>query len=1076
MMEQTFSSGGRKTVVRLVVACTVLWTLIASCANAGSGLSSYNPKHITAHKAWQLIKQSDLGTASEMPGANTLLITGTNQQRKNVLTLLDLIDTTGEYKILFVAATQSTAESVTILKDTHTQLSVGSMAAPPAKASGIRVLVEATDSRTLVVAPTHWTERIEAALVQGAASVDPATAKVFSPWVTQRFASTGVSDTGDEPNTLVREGLGRLSDTTRLANIDAQPLTQNPEDPTISPKRDTETTAAYSSTIVPVQSSSSHARQYEAPLAANGDMTLEMELPETMPIVSLIDLVGKHLQLDFMYDEKEVEGDVTLKLEGALSGPVKVKNLYPLLESVLKFRGYVMARRGDVVTVVKSEDWADVDPDLRLEGGLIEFGESVITRPFKLKHISTSDAEKLLTSMKLGLAKSSIAENRTLIITAYAYRMPRIEALLDMVDQPGEPKVFRSRGLNYTMARNLTDKVRVLAEQLSNIEISVSSSVGSGTSELSIPPKRATETTAAYNRRLTVARNAAAAKRNAALRPSSSQAGQPKEDVYLDADERTNSILMIGHEEQLAIVQDLIDTLDVEQQDPRTPQVYEIKNVDAEEIRNKFQELGIIGRTSYRDRNETSGRLTGGGTNRTTPGATSAATRPATTTQRMSDRMGFDSTDPALLDEPQVVVIEQTNSLLVRATPEQHAQIAQLLKYLDSVASDDAVPYAIYSLKNTDPEEMKVVLDDLIEQTVLDKEGKIETVVRKIDDEIVIVSDQNTFSLIVYASNRNQTWIKELIATLDKRRPQVLIDVTLVEVTKNDEFDYDLNLLESFSDLTNTSGVTSALMPGAAATNLVDQLLNSGKDRYIDIQSTGGAGTAFYGDRHINALLTAMQTKKYGRVMAKPKILVNDNESGIITTQDTTYVQVTGSALPQEGSSVVQTSTTFDEYSAGITLDIMPHISDGDLLRLEITLERSDFGAQSTVGGPPDQSVSNLNTVVTVPDKSTIILGGMTKINQSKSSGKVPLLGDLPLIGGLFRSSSKSDIQKKLYVFVKAEIIRPEESLTANNAMIELSDRNRLAFEKDEAAFQRLEGWPGIRAKTMGPEKVLDLE
>jgi len=739
-----------------------------------------------------------------------------------------------------------------------------------------------------------------------------------------------------------------------------------------------------------------------------------------------------------------------------------------------------MARRGDVVTVVKSEDWAEIDPDLRKDGGLIEFGESVITRPFKLKHISTADAETLLTSMKLGLAKSSIAENKTLIITAYSYRMPRIEALLDMVDQPGEPKVFRSRGLNYTMARNLTDKVRVLTEQLSNIEVSVSASATTAKEELTISPKRANETTAAYNRRVSVARNALAARRNNASRTAAGQPSKAKEDVYLDADERTNSILMIGHEEQLAIVQDLIDTLDVEQQDPRTPLVYEIKNVDAEEIRRKLEELGIIGRSYNRDRNDPSGRLTqGAGTNRTTPtGATSAATRPTTTTARMADRMGFDSSDAALLEEPQVVVIEQTNSLLVRATPEQHAQIAQLLKYLDSVASDDAVPFAIYGLKNTDPEELTAVLQKLIEETILDKEGKIESVVRKIDDDIVIVPDQNTFSLIVYASNRNQTWIKELITTLDKRRPQVLIDVTLVEVTKNDDFAYDLNLLESFPDLTSTSGLTSALIPGATATNLVERLMSSGRDRFIDLESTGDSGTAFYGDKHINALLTAMDKKSYGRVMARPKILVNDNENGVIITEDKTYVEIVGGALPQEGSQVVQTSRDYEEYSAGITLDIMPHISDGDLLRLDITLERSDFipSSDEDKTGPPDTSVSNLNTVVTVPDKSTIILGGMSKINQSKSGGKVPILGDLPLIGGLFRSHGKKDIQKKLYIFVKAQVIRPEDTVSANNALVEISNRNREAFEKDEAEFQAFEGWPGIKPRVMGPEKVLDLQ
>jgi type II secretory pathway component GspD/PulD (secretin) len=301
-----------------------------------------------------------------------------------------------------------------------------------------------------------------------------------------------------------------------------------------------------------------------------------------------------------------------------------------------------------------------------------------------------------------------------------------------------------------------------------------------------------------------------------------------------------------------------------------------------------------------------------------------------------------------------------------------------------------------------------------------------------------------------------------------------------VEVSKNDEFNYDINLLESFPDLTNTSGVTGALIPGAGATNLVDVLMNSGRDRYIDVQSSGSTGgTAFYADRHINALLTAMESKNVGRILAKPKILVNDNATGTIKTEDKTYVKTTGSTLTDTTgttSGALTTSEQYNEYSAGITLDITPHISDGDLLRLEIALTRSDFGAKSSENGPPNLIQSDLNTIVTVPDQSTIILGGMVKLNQSKSVTKVPILGDLPLVGGLFRGAGKSDIQKKLYVFVKAEVIRPDESLTGKSGMVQLSDRNRKAFEEHEAEFQGFEGWPGFKAKPMAPDKVLDMQ
>ena len=104
----------------------------------------------------------------------------------------------------------------------------------------------------------------------------------------------------------------------------------------------------------------------------------------------------------------------------------------------------------------------------------------------------------------------------------------------------------------------------------------------------------------------------------------------------------------------------------------------------------------------------------------------------------------------------------------------------------------------------------------------------------------------------------------------------------------------------------------------------------------------------------------------------------------------------------------MQTSTNFQNYDAGITLDITPHISEGDLLRLDIKIQRSDFGAILGTR-PPDKKSSEVDTAVTLPDGTTVILGGMLKMNQTKGGSKVPLLGDIPLLGGLFRSVHNSE-------------------------------------------------------------------
>ncbi|MFC1761594.1 hypothetical protein ACFL6U_05880 [Planctomycetota bacterium] len=141
-----------------------------------------------------------------------------------------------------------------------------------------------------------------------------------------------------------------------------------------------------------------------------------------------------------------------------------------------------------------------------------------------------------------------------------------------------------------------------------------------------------------------------------------------------------------------------------------------------------------------------------------------------------------------------------------------------------------------------------------------------------------------------HANRKNQDWISALVSQLDRRRAQVLLDATLVEVTKSDEFSFDLNIISSIPDLAATSGLMGPIAGDVTTQDIMDRLTASGRDRFIDMQSNSGVGTGFYGDKHVMMLLEAMDEKKYGRVLAKPKILVNDNEAGTITTKDVTCV------------------------------------------------------------------------------------------------------------------------------------------------------------------------------------------
>jgi len=1100
-------------------------------------------QHITSERGMDFLARLGIGTASRMPGTGDLLVTGDPAELQKAAAILELVDTRTEFDVRLLGPASPALPSNAEIARAVGSVCIGTFANPPKDRTKMRAIVDVHNGNVVIIAAVMQVQDIRFAVELGpdvlrerravaepsnatGASIIPAVAMLESSLdgaggsqprqfllakeieetrrraaeiqaqrqADQRSAASPVSNGtlagGDTPfgksdvngvEPSVPAGLqqaGAAPDQNApaeglAADAGLQPGQRVPSDPDritepkIEPKSimDRGETRAVGQTKLPALSP---VLLYEPAELSDGEEIINLGLPDRLAVIDLLDLVGKYLNLSYLYDPQKVTGEVTLKLNGTLKGQVKKKELYPLLEAVLQDKDLVMTRhKGNIIRVMPKTEAMKADPELMMPGcDPVQAGNAVIQKVFELKYIDNASADNLLQGMGLTVGTTSIPESRTMIVTAYAHRMARIVQLLEMVDRPGAPRRFRSRQLRYTMAKALADKVKALAEQLENVTVTI----GTPDMPAAVAAQQPGESDVAYRTRLAqmrVQQNALRAQQ-AAARGQTPQ--EPKPGVYLDADERTNRILMIGEEEQLATVEELVDVLDVAQQDLRVLTLYRMKHVDAEEVARKLQELGIIHRapeTSTSQRLSQQGpRITG-----QTPG------QPRTGQPGVPETgapAGTELTQEGLVGEPQIVVVESNNSLLVNGTPEQHAKISSIIEYVDSEMDLEEIPYKIYPLENSSPAHLSEILQGLIQETEEQtKDGKIETVVTKRQQEITIVPDPNTYSLIVYASRKNQEWIQSLVKQLDKRRPQVLIDVTLVEVTKTEAFNYDLNLIESWPSLAGASGVIEAITTPA-------DLAAAGRDRFIDVGSKSGKFTGYYGDSHINALLTAMQSKNYGRVLAKPKILVNDNEPGLIKTADIAYVKKTSSTPFNSGttgqqSTSITTAIDYEPYDAGIELNITPHISEGDLLRLDIGLTRSDFRDTENPDSPPNTTTSELGTAVTVPDGSTIILGGMVKLNQSKGGGKVPILGDLPLVGGLFRTINNSDIQSKLYVFVKAEIIRPEGELGHGmKALTEISDKNRMAFEKHEMEFQKHQDWPGIKPNAVDPPKVLE--
>ncbi len=1022
----------------------------------------FTMRNISAVQAKDYLTQAQVAdTIVIIPGTNAVSVTAKPQQLVYAGSILKVVDSNQQFDIQFldVKPDSKTPDNTTIQTKLGKGFSVGTLLEGPSASAAVKIIVDKQKDKILIVSSKEQTANVVKIIQES--SISKKADDVNAPGPDHNVPLTNDANLVRKPaiktaaeinepvkpvvkgkqipaedNDMLGEFINELSEaaTAKTKKADAEPKKiekpaaevnlskllnaeqppaekiQTPAEPNLLSQESNESAGQNPAAEKPPASSSV--------VIPNGDEVLELNLPEKLEIVSLIDLVGRYLKLNYLYDETKITGSVTVKVQGK----IRVRELYNLLESVLKFRGFAMSRKGNLVTITPSAEALDQDPRF-VEAG-IKPGDVTVTKVFHLQNISTATAKRLMGEMKLGSSIMEIAETGTLVVTEYAFRMQRIEELLNLVDVPGPPKEFKLRVLKYTIAESLVTKIKALAEQIGTVEVTIGTSAAA---EPAVPGRPRVIRTS----------------RSAPQQPQPSETSAAKATgVYIDSDKRTNRVLIIGLASEIAAVDRIIDSLDVPQQDLRVVQEYEIQYVDIAKVVDALKELNIVEGVST---SKSSGVRT-----------TSGPGQPAPNTENVSQQ----GAGPLSLDQPQVVMLESTNSLLVNATPEQHIQISRIISYVDREPVQNAIPYRIYRLENQEPEKLAEGLNGLIEKTVKDKEGKIQQTVKYTEESIAIVPDKNTFSLIVYASRKNQEWIGNLIKSLDRRRPQVLIDVSLVEVDRNDTFTFDLDLVGNAQNLVTKSLVVKPLAKITPHSELLEGSFS------------GGTTTGFYSADKIQALLTLVNSKGYGRVLAQPKILVNDNEEGTINTTDERYVSDSTQSVNGNVGNVIST-TTWKAYDAKIELKIKPQISEGDLLRLEIAMVREDFGTAAGPNSPPPKTTSNVTTVVTVPDGSTIILGGLNKLNQNKTGSKMPLLGDVPIVGGLFRTVNNDNVEHRLYIFVKANISRPE-AVTGLRQLKNISRKNQVEFERLEDKFQKHEDFPGIKPEPIEPKHILD--
>jgi type IV pilus assembly protein PilQ len=201
------------------------------------------------------------------------------------------------------------------------------------------------------------------------------------------------------------------------------------------------------------------------------------------------------------------------------------------------------------------------------------------------------------------------------------------------------------------------------------------------------------------------------------------------------------------------------------------------------------------------------------------------------------------------------------------------------------------------------------------------------------------------------------------------------------------------------------------------------------------IVSPGGTGAVLRPNK-VQAILKALQSNGNVRIESAPQILVNDNAVG-------TIVSIAEEPTTQTNLGETTTTTSFAGFvEAGTQFAITPHISESDYLRVTYRITLNSFGTKPTDPSiPPPRNTSSIESEATVPDGSTIVVGGLQSVSESESVDKVPILGDLPLLDLVFRNTIIRKQYITTYLFITTTILRSED-------FADLKDISKKALEE----------------------------
>ena len=531
----------------------------------------------------------------------------------------------------------------------------------------------------------------------------------------------------------------------------------------------------------------------------------------------------------------------------------------------------------------------------------------------------------------------------------------------------------------------------------------------------------------------------------------------------------TNTLIVTDHAYNVRKIYQVISELDIGA--PKADMaIIQLKFADATEVKTIIEQLYGVGEAS------------------------SASSQPAQSTSRTTRRRRRRTEEPAAptatgsvtagkqanyIDK--VMADQRTNALIVLANETGMAAVRKLVDQLDVDATDNSRSRIyVVKLEQAKAQEVVDVLSRLSEGSGSSSSSRTPTrttntrstapaqggagaqdtygAIAAFDSGMRIAHDESTNSLVIIASPEDFFIVKGVIDELDMVRKQVFVDAVILEISSDDSQEFGISAHVPQSPAADAAGFLSAQM-GPSSLGLSQDLLSGvalgvfGPDSTLTVPGTDTPIPLF------GVVLQAIKTYSGVEIVSNPNLMTLDNtEAKIVVGRKVPFP--TNTSFNNLGQPIV----TFTREDVAVSLELTPRINSENYVTLEVRVEVSeveedDSGLDPLLSGGPVTSKREVETTALVKNNQTFVLGGLVGTTETEVETKVPILGDVPVIGALFRGQRKQSRKSNLLIFLTPHIIEDEDDMIEVMQVKEAQFREfrrRFYGKSREAAYEEI--------------------